>query len=158
MADLPELDLSPLREVATERLHNALAKINGTDGVELKQGLDELTALTKRSDDTSDALDVVLQTGLLRRLLAFLQPDFLTQFPGQQVPVKGVSAEPLLLPLGEAVQIATLAALSECLAAQMDMGARGMTCLSFLAEHHWPAADEAVGFSRGWKCKHGSKQ
>ncbi|GFH16463.1 TIR domain-containing protein [Haematococcus lacustris] len=105
------MNIEALDGVASARLIAALSKLDSDNGLENKKGLDELTALTKRSDDCTEVLDLMLQMGLVQKLLSFLSGKSVPD--SQLVPVKGLAAEALLLPLGQALQVAALAALGE---------------------------------------------
>lgn len=104
--------LQGLEEVSP-RLKAALLKLNDDDPGALRLGLEELTSLTKRSDDVSDCLDVLLSHGLLTRILNLLHPDVLHNYGAGEVGVRGLAVMPVMVSLGEAVQLAACTALGE---------------------------------------------
>lgn len=59
MGDL-SVDTEPLVGLASDKLLTCVQKINDTAAETIQKGLEELTSLTKRSDDVSDCLDVLL--------------------------------------------------------------------------------------------------
>ncbi len=97
------------------RLQAALAKLADDEPNNIRAGLEELTSLTKRSDDVSDCLDILLGAGLLQRLLELLSPDVLHKYGSEEAAsVRGLAVVPVMVSLGEAVQLAACTALGEC--------------------------------------------
>lgn len=119
------MDLAPLEGRASEKLLATLNKLNAQEGTVIKEGLDELTFSTKRSDDVSDCMDVLLKQGLLSHITSFLEPGVIQKYEGEAT-VRGFAAQPITIGLGEAVQLAACAALGGSRHVRMEMeGGRG---------------------------------
>lgn len=105
------LDFGPIKEACSEPLQEALQKTCADSGEEVKTGLDKLASLTKRSEDVSNSLDILLKSGLITHLLEFFDHDRVQKYEGETSMRLGFDT--IKLPVWEAVQLAACGALGK---------------------------------------------
>lgn len=113
------LQLEGLEPQVSARVYAAVQNIASTEFEDIHRGFEQLASITKRSDDVLEGLEALLRSGLVQTILTFISAEPVRKYP-QLVPIAvGYGQDDVMVPAGEALQLAACAALGEAYVGRM---------------------------------------